>query len=44
MEKQKSDYNCKGEQPHYQRGNSSEKCQLGPTETVQRTKECFPYQ
>jgi len=44
MKKQKIDFICKGEQPHYKGGNSSEKCQLSPTETVQGTKECFPYQ
>jgi hypothetical protein len=44
MEKQKSDFICKAEQPHYQGGNSSEQFQLSPTETVQGRDESFPYQ
>jgi hypothetical protein len=44
MEKHKSDFICKGEQPHYLGGNSSEQHQLSRSETVQVTQECFPYQ
>ena len=40
MVKQKSDFICKGEQPHYQGGNSSEQFQLSPTETVREKNVC----
>jgi hypothetical protein len=44
MEKQRSDFICKAEQPLYQGGNSSEQFQLSPTETVQGREKSFLYQ